>query len=87
MLGANKGRTECVKLLLANGANVNATTSSGCTALMFAAEKGYPEIVDLLLSHSALANVSSSKVWGSTTIDSCHLPSRCLLGVSSHSAD
>jgi ankyrin repeat protein len=43
---AKFGHTETVKVLLSNGANINAKTDSGETALMLA--KKYPEIVKLL---------------------------------------
>ena len=42
-----------LEYLLANGANINAADTKGCTALMRAAYIGYPSLVNLLLSHGA----------------------------------
>jgi ankyrin repeat protein len=39
-----------VKLLLQAGANVNATTKSKRSALMWAAEQGHADIVEVLLA-------------------------------------
>ena len=44
---------EIVKLLLNNGAAVNAVDSTGMTALMLAAERGHLQIVTLLLNNGA----------------------------------
>ena len=62
MIAANKGKSDEVEFLVAHGADVNATTTGGCTALMFASEKGHLGIVDFLLAHSAQVNIASSKV-------------------------
>ena len=45
---ATTGDITKVKALLAKGADVNAKTNDGKTALMYAADKGYTEIVRLL---------------------------------------
>jgi ankyrin repeat protein len=44
-----EGRTEILKLLLAEGANLKDTNRYGGTALIPAAEKGHPDNVRLLL--------------------------------------
>jgi outer membrane protein assembly factor BamB len=54
---AKKGDVDAVKKLLAGGANVNAKTPYGATALSFAAEKGHVEVVRLLLAHKADVDV------------------------------
>ncbi len=48
MTAASTGHTETVKALLAAGADVNATSEKGGTALMGAAMEGHTEIVQLL---------------------------------------
>ena len=46
------GNKECVTLLLAHGADVNARNDWGYTALHNAAYKGHKEVVELLLAHN-----------------------------------
>ncbi len=46
-------RSECLELLLAEGASVNVTNQHGDTALSLAARYGHPQYVKLLLSHGA----------------------------------
>ena len=48
MEAALRGDTEKVKALLAQGADVNAKTRFGGTALMYAARNGHKEIVRIL---------------------------------------
>ncbi|XP_072919429.1 KN motif and ankyrin repeat domain-containing protein 4-like [Hemitrygon akajei] len=50
MLAVSYGRTDMVKALLNNGANVNIQDTDGSTALMCASEHGHIEIVKLLLA-------------------------------------
>ncbi|KAH3770109.1 uncharacterized protein LOC127846507 [Dreissena polymorpha] len=52
-LAADRKWEGCVNFLLQNGANPNATSTSGITPLMFAACKGALKIVDLLLKAGA----------------------------------
>ena len=40
MIAADKGSVECLTVLLAHGADVNAKINNGTTALMYAADKG-----------------------------------------------
>src|SRR5579871_5486979 len=54
---ARKGDVEAVKALLAKGADVNAKTEYGATALSFAADKGHTEIARILIRHKADVNV------------------------------
>lgn len=53
MEAANGGFIDIVKLLLQHGANVNAQSSSGNTALHFACCSGYDGVVQLLVQHNA----------------------------------
>ena len=53
MMAARYGRTDKVKVLLENGADMEATNINGTTALMFAAIYGRTEIVKMLLKHGA----------------------------------
>jgi ankyrin repeat protein len=58
MKAARCGRTKTVKLLLAHGADVNATAKNGWTALMCAAREGHIETMKLLLAHGADVNAA-----------------------------
>jgi ankyrin repeat protein len=53
MVAAQGGHAEIVKALLANGAEVNAKTTDGSTALIIAVAHGHTEIVDFLKQHGA----------------------------------
>src|SRR6202040_936605 len=56
MLAAERGHIELVKLLLKNGADVNAENLNGETALMRAAENDRAAAVKILLAHHANGN-------------------------------
>ncbi len=58
---SEEGDEEYVKWLLERGANVNAATSDGNTALHWAARKGSSELVKILLEHGADPAVSNSE--------------------------
>src|SRR6059036_2295307 len=57
---ARKGDAVAVKALLSKGADVNAKSDYGATALSFAADKGHVEVVKLLLAHKADVNVKDT---------------------------
>ena len=61
-----KGKTETVKLLLANGADVNAVDKKGRTALMIAAQEGRTKMVKLLLANGA--DVNAANTFGKTAL-------------------
>jgi ankyrin repeat protein len=50
MVACLKGHSEVVRVLLANGADVNARTDGGETALSIARDHGREDIVALLLA-------------------------------------
>ena len=54
MEACETGSVECVKVLLANNADLNYESQSNCTILSSACTSGKIEIVNLILSHSAL---------------------------------
>ena len=60
---AGNGHLELVKLLLANGANVNAANAHGWTVLHRAAENGRLEVVKLLLASKADSTVIGGCGW------------------------
>jgi len=53
MYASQKGRIKVVEALLNNGADVNARTTDGKTALQFASKKGYAEVKELLIKAGA----------------------------------
>lgn len=58
---AAQGDEAKVKLLITNGAQINATDSQGRTALMTASSKGNTAIVKLLLEQGADTNLKDNK--------------------------
>lgn len=50
---ASNGFLDIVKLLLQHGANVNAQSSAGNTALHRSSGSGYDDVVELLIQHNA----------------------------------
>jgi predicted LPLAT superfamily acyltransferase len=57
---ARKSDAEKVKALLAKGADVNAKTRYGATALSFASDRGSLEVVKVLIEHGADVNVKDT---------------------------
>ncbi len=53
MWASLRGNVDVVKLLLAKGADINAKTKGGQTALMAASSGGHQEVVNLLKAHGA----------------------------------
>lgn len=64
---AFNGHTAVAEYLLKKGAEVNATTENGSTALLFAARFGHIEVVELLLKNKADPNIANER--GATAID------------------
>ena len=61
------GHAAVVDYLLKKGAEVNARTANGSTALLFAARFGHLEVVELLLQNNADPNLANAR--GATAID------------------
>ena len=57
---AKKGDAKAVESLLGHGADVNAKTTYGVTALLYAAGKGHVDVVKVLLKHKADVNAADS---------------------------
>jgi len=62
-----KGEVETIKTLLANGAEINAKTRYGATALFFAADRGNTEVIKVLLEHGAEINAKDT-FYGATPL-------------------
>jgi ankyrin repeat protein len=59
-LAAEKGHSECVKLLIDNHYHVIVNDTDGNTGLIFAAEFGRSKCVKLLMDNHCHVNISSS---------------------------
>jgi hypothetical protein len=66
MFAAQEGRDKCVELLLKAGADKDAKTQEGCTALIFALQNGHNKTVELLLTAGADNDVKTQR--GSTAL-------------------
>ncbi|EDQ89976.1 uncharacterized protein MONBRDRAFT_3592, partial [Monosiga brevicollis MX1] len=49
-IAAFNGKTDCVRLLISWGANINSVTTEGCTPLHYAAYMGKSDVVRVLLA-------------------------------------
>lgn len=65
-ISSRLGKQDIVQLLLANGADPDATTNSGYTPLHLAAREGHKDIAATLLDHGANLSVTT-KVTNSYT--------------------
>ena len=65
-----------VRLLIANGADVNTKTKDVSTALMFAADRGYYDIVKVLLANGADVNAIDKRKNGKRNTALMHASSR-----------
>ncbi|MGB7131883.1 MAG: ankyrin repeat domain-containing protein, partial [Candidatus Sulfotelmatobacter sp.] len=62
-VAAARGREEVVRLLIENGANINAADLDGGTPLHWARTHGYQHIEDLLRQHGALELPRAQSEW------------------------
>lgn len=64
LFAAQTGNLELVRLLVENGADVNAAALSGAPPLQFACMEGKAEVVDYLIEHGAtVTNATASLCW------------------------
>ena len=61
--------TDCVKELLATGADVNIKNNDNYTALMYGAKEGNVNIVKMMIA--AGADVNTANIHGSTPLSDC----------------
>ncbi len=73
LLACREGNLEIVKILIDNGANINATDNEGWTPLMRAALAGKKDIIDLLITKNAQAagvnSIGESAIFHATSSD------------------
>lgn len=62
MIGAaQKGQTDCLRLLIGRGADLDHKNKDGYTALMRSARNGYPDCLQLLISGGASLNIQNNE--------------------------
>jgi len=73
LLACREGNLEIVKILIDNGANINATDNEGWTPLMRAALAGKKDVVDLLMEKdtqaAAVNSIGESAIFHATSSD------------------
>ena len=73
LLACREGNLEIVKILIDNGANINATDNEGWTPLMRAALAGKKDVVDLLMTKdtqaAAVNSIGESAIFHATSSD------------------
>jgi ankyrin repeat protein len=63
LFAARQGSPDCVRALIAAGADVNQTSADGSSPLLVAVQNGYYDIALYLLDHGANVNLANSKGW------------------------
>jgi len=63
---ASKGKLECIKLLIANGANIEKCDRNGCSPLWKAASLGHFQVVKSLILQGALVRTKGTHCDGKT---------------------
>ena len=66
MHASSQGHTDIVKLLLANGADIETADENGYTALMMASLPGHTETVEILLANGV--NIEAADKFGETAL-------------------
>jgi ankyrin repeat protein len=68
MISSPHGHSDIVRLLLQNGAAVDAHENNGRTPLIFASRRGHVDIVRSLLQGGAAADSSDNDNWASLMV-------------------
>ncbi len=76
MHAAHRGNVMLAHLLLERGADVNAKTDDGWTAILIASALGQPEILKELLSHSTKPDLNAKVLWNGDDPTALHLAAR-----------
>lgn len=63
LFAARQGSMDCVKMLIAAGAQVDETSADGSTPLLVAVQNGYYDIGLYLMDHGANMNLANAKGW------------------------
>ncbi|WP_061249847.1 ankyrin repeat domain-containing protein [Leptospira alstonii] len=82
MVAAREGEYLIAEYLIQNGADVNARTRDGHTALMMAVFNRYPEIVKLLIRSGADLHATTTQghtAWSEATLEDCKIVQDILL--------
>ncbi|AOP36169.1 hypothetical protein A0128_18360 [Leptospira tipperaryensis] len=82
MVAAREGEYLIAEYLIRNGADVNARTRDGHTALMMASTNRYPEIVKLLIRSGAdvhATSVQGHNAWSESTLEDSKIVQEILL--------
>lgn len=61
LFAARQGSIDCVRALIAAGAQVDQTSADGSSPLLVAVQNGYYEIALYLMDHGANVNLANSK--------------------------
>ena len=78
MLASINGHTDCVKLLIDNGADANLQNEVERSALIYAASDGYKECVKLLIDNGADVNSQSEDGWSALMLASYNGYKECV---------
>jgi ankyrin repeat protein len=63
LFAARQGAMDCVRVLVAAGADVNRTSVDGSSPLLVTVQNGYYDIALFLMDHGANVNLANAKGW------------------------
>ncbi len=63
LFGAREGSLDCVRALIASGADVNQTAADGSSPLLVAVQNGFYDMALYLMDHGANVNLANAKGW------------------------